>query len=237
MSRIACLMVLLFAATARAQSPDAERELFRERVEQLSTAPEMPVAGVRLAAARFLARLYEQHGFAPEWNAESSEQLTRAIAAVQDDGLDPEDYLRSALEHTPAGRDRDVLQSEALVRLLYHLLLGKVDPSSFDSNWNFSRELPETDPVAFVQEIIDSGDVFARIEREKPQLELYRQLKAAYARQREIAAAGGWSTLPAGETLKPGVRDARVPALRARLAAEGLDAALGEGGDSFDPAL
>jgi len=240
MSRIRLVLVLALALAlpAGAQSPDDDRERLRERIEQIQADPETRVGGVRLAASSFVARLYERHDFAPEWTPAASEQLARAIEAIEADGLDPEDYLRSALAQAPAGIDRDLLQSEALVRLLYHLLLGKVDPTTFDSNWNFSRQLPESDPIAFVQQVIDSGEVDARIEREKPQLELYRQLKAAYARERERAAAGGWKPIPAGAALKPGVSDARVHALRARLAAEGdSDAAGASAGDTFDPAL
>src|SRR5262249_19388984 len=126
----------------------------------------------------------------------------------------------------------------ALARLLYHLMLGKVDAATFDPNWNFTRELGVSDPIAFVQEVIDSGQVDARIEALKPQLGFYRELKAAYAREREIGAAGGWKALSAGPALKPGMRDSRVPALRERLAAEGdLGAAGAAGEDTFDPAL
>ena len=236
--RFALALACLLAPAAAGQSPDADHELLRERIEQLRADPELPVAGTRLAGPRFVARLYEHHDFAPEWTPGASEQLARAIAGVEADGLDPEDYLRSTLEKTPPGIERDLLQSDALVRLLYHLLRGKVDASTFDPNWNFTRKLPMSDPLAFVQEVIDSGEVDARIEREKPQLELYRQLKTAYAREREAAAAGGWKPLPGGATLKPGVTDSRVPALRARLAAEGDLAASGAAsGDRFDPAL
>ena len=230
--------LLLLARGAAAQSPDADRELLRERIEQLRANPEALVGGVRLAGPRFVARVYERHEFAPEWTPAASEQLARAIAAVEADGLDPEDYLRSALERAPAGIERDLLQTDALVRLLYHLMLGKVDPTTFDPNWNLSRKLHASDPVAFVQEVIDSGEIEARIEREKPKVDLYHRLKDAYAREREIAAAGGWKAVPAGAALKPGVTDSRIAALRARLAAEGdLDPAAAAGGDTFDPAL
>jgi murein L,D-transpeptidase YcbB/YkuD len=238
LNRFALLLALLLPAFAIAQSADPERELLRDRIEQLRANPETPVGGVAIAAPGLVAQLYEHRGFAREWSPEASEQLARAIDAAEADGLNPEDYLRSPLAKAPAGIERDLLQTDALVRLLYHLLLGKVDPTRFDPNWNFTRKLHLTDPVTFVQEVIDSGEVYERIEREKPQLDLYRRLKAAYAREREIAKAGGWKAVPAGATLKPGVTGARVSALRARLAAEGdLDPAGARGGDTYDAAL
>lgn len=46
-------------------------------------------------------------------------------------------------------------------------------------------------------------------------------LTQAIAMYREIANQGGWERVPAGERLEPGVRDARVAAVRKRLLAEG----------------
>lgn len=45
-------------------------------------------------------------------------------------------------------------------------------------------------------------------------------IRAEMARVRAREAAGGWPGFPAGGNIEPGRRDARVPALRARLAAE-----------------
>ena len=243
----ALILTFLLSQSATAQSPEPERELLRDRIEQLRANPELRIDGVSLAAQRLVAELYERRGFSLEWTSpESADQLARAIDAVEADGLNPEDYLRSALERARAAADpspearidRDLLETEALVRLLYHLILGKEDPTTFDPNWNFTRRLHSSDSVAFVQEIIDSGDVYERIEREKPQLDFYRRLKAAYARERERAAAGGWKSLPGGPTLKPGVSDSRVPALRARLLASGdLAPDAASAGESLDPAL
>src|SRR5690606_12909277 len=41
--------------------------------------------------------------------------------------------------------------------------------------------------------------------------------KEALARYRALATLGGWPAVPAGDTLKPGMSDPRVEALRARL--------------------
>jgi len=56
-------------------------------------------------------------------------------------------------------------------------------------------------------------------------------LTQAIAMYREIASWGGWERVPAGERLEPGVRDARVAAVRTRLLAEG-DMAVSDG-DAF----
>jgi murein L,D-transpeptidase YcbB/YkuD len=66
---------------------------------------------------------------------------------------------------------------------------------------------------------------------------LFRSVEtlAAY---RAIAAAGGWDTLPEGETLKVGMRDPRVPVLRRRLREAGdLTGAPSTDAELYDPAL
>ncbi|HEX9647005.1 MAG TPA: L,D-transpeptidase family protein [Alphaproteobacteria bacterium] len=63
-------------------------------------------------------------------------------------------------------------------------------------------------------------------------------LEAALARYQALAAAGGWPAVGAGPKLELGSVDARVPALRARLAATGdLARARAGAGPAFDAAL
>jgi murein L,D-transpeptidase YcbB/YkuD len=60
-------------------------------------------------------------------------------------------------------------------------------------------------------------------------------IRAEMAALRAREAAGGWAAFPAGANLEPGRRDARVPALRARLAAEDPSvAALPDNGTLYD---
>jgi len=64
------------------------------------------------------------------------------------------------------------------------------------------------------------------------------RLAAAIARYRDIAAAGGWGSVPAaGPSLKPGAMDARVPALRARLAVTDGVAAVSASVEFYDDLL
>jgi murein L,D-transpeptidase YcbB/YkuD len=226
-------LALLLAPDGRAREEAAESELLRTHVELIRDDPGFDVSGVPIAAKRVLPQLYARRGFTFAWTAPAArEGLLRAIRASAADGLDPEDYLLSPLERVRAEAEAegasldvqihyDLLLSEALTRLLYHLIFGKVDPKRFDPNWNFARRVHLEDPAAYLQETIDSGDLFARLEREKPQHDLYRRLKAALAREREIAAAGGWQALPAGSTWKPASGAPPPDALRARLRASG----------------
>jgi murein L,D-transpeptidase YcbB/YkuD len=221
---------LLLACAARVEPPTpSESEVLRARVEQIRDDPSFAVFGAPIAARQLVADFYARRGFTRAWTAPGArDDLLLAVYESEADGLDPEDYLLSALlaarmqgEAADASLDvlvdYDLLQTEALIRLLYHLIFGKVDPKSLDPSWNFTRNVEFEDPTAFVQAFVDSGELYARIEREKPQHEMYRNLKAELARHRVIASSGGWAAIPDGPTLKPGTLDPRVLDLRARL--------------------
>jgi murein L,D-transpeptidase YcbB/YkuD len=243
--------ILFLAAAAAAQEEDAsESELLRARVELLHEHPEVGVRGVRIAARRALPALYERRGFRPAWGEhDAREELLRAVRDSAADGLDPEDYLLSTLEALRAEAeaegapvdawiDYDLLLTDGLARLLYHLVFGKVDPREFDSHWNLTREIHDLDPASFLQEVIDSGELHARVESEKPSHRLYTGLRQELARHREQAALGGWPRVPPGPTLEQGAHGPRVAALRARLEASG-DLAPDPAADpqAFDAAL
>jgi murein L,D-transpeptidase YcbB/YkuD len=70
-----------------------------------------------------------------------------------------------------------------------------------------------------------AGQARAWVEGQSRHDEPFLALVAAYERYAQIAARGGWEKIPAGKPIKAGMRDPRAPALRARLSAEGYEAA------------
>ena len=221
------------AASAEAQD-DAIREVLRSRVEALRETGRLDVRGSRIASVIVLPDLYERRGFRPAWrDARTSEQLVRAIADAAADGLDPRDYHQALLERlrgevAASGQsdaallaDYDLLLTDALVRLGYHLMFGKVDPERVDPNWNMARQIRGFEPALDIQRMLDAGDVYQALEREKPGHQVYAGLKRELARYRQIEAAGGWPLVPAGPAFRVGVADARVPVLKRRLEATG----------------
>jgi murein L,D-transpeptidase YcbB/YkuD len=211
----------------------ATQELLRGRMEQLQAAGGLQVDGSTVAAVRLIPELYQRRGFRLAWTAHGAnvQALMRLIAASDQHGLDPQDYHWQALKDLQARLreradprlqvDLDILLTDALVRLGYHMRFGKVDPEALDPDWNLSRDLEGGDPVDIIQAAIDSEDLEAFIDRYVPHIPIYGRLKAALARYREIRSQGGWPTVPAGPALKSGMRDLRMTALRRRLAAGG----------------
>ncbi len=194
------------------------------------------IAGHKIDAPLLLGKLYV--GARPQtlWNAQALASLEHAIAEAATDGLQPEDYFASTLARRDlAPAAREVLASEALIRLAYSLRFGKINPRLFDPNWNYSRRLDDTDPIQWLRASIQSGDIAGALHELRPTGPYYKGLRAALAQYRDYAARGGWAALPQGEVLKPGMDDARLPALRKRLRAEGLPAPAA-GGTIYDEA-
>jgi L,D-transpeptidase YcbB len=152
------------------------------------------------------------------------------LAESYGEGLDPEDYhaasIRAArgaltdIERLPADEraQLDILLTDSVIRLGYHLRFGKVDPVALDPNWNESRDLMGEDPVTTIQNAIDSRSLREFADEAIPRAFLYGRFKRALAEYRALAAAGGWPTVPSGPTLKAGAADQRVPTVAQRLA-------------------
>ena len=254
--RVLCLLgcVTAFLALglgiASAES-DPSQESVREKVEQIRLYKSLKIGDASIASSTVVPDFYERRGFQLAWVKRSSiEDLFRAIRESEEDGLDPRDYHLAALEQlrlglaasptaTPAMlADFDILLTDALVRLGYHLMFGKVDPERLEPSWNMSRELIGYEPAVIIQQALDSESLYRAIDREKPTHAFYTELKAALAAYRAIKAAGGWPQVPSGPPLKPGMSDERVPTLRRRLSLTGdLAAQFADHSRVFDGAL
>jgi murein L,D-transpeptidase YcbB/YkuD len=117
----------------------------------------------------------------------------------------------------------DLLLSDALIRVAYHMSFGKVDPRALDPHWNLEKRIdPEAaDPAAEIQRLIDARDLREAFIEVVPNRELLLASRRELARYRGIQAAGGWRPIPSGPVLRRGDEGARVMALRARLVLTG----------------
>ena len=68
------------------------------------------------------------------------------------------DEIRSGKAGTELRAQFDVLNTEALLRLGYHLSFGKVDPNSFDSQWNYGRTLEGLNVSQEIERALDADD-------------------------------------------------------------------------------
>lgn len=238
----ACLVVagaLPAASLAASAGAAPPREALRERVEALRS-DSSPGGDAQRAARALVAGLYEARGFEPLWaDAGRVASLRRAVDASVTHGLDPRDYHAAALALAPAPADgralaqRELLLTDGLIRLAYHLHFGKADPRSLQPGWNFARTLGGADPAAALARLAGAPDPADALERLAPSLPAYADLRRALAVLRETERRGGWTPVPAGPKLEAGMTgrsdDPRLTALRKRLAESGDLAAAGTG--------
>ena len=248
--RGAVVAAVCLAGQAGAWGQEAS-DVIRTLVEELRVTGSLVVLAEPVASRELLPRFYENREFAPAWDTlRQIDGLLQVIDESYREGLDPNDYHAQALRAArgtltnPAGlaaRDRaelDILLTDSIVRLGYHLRFGKVDPNALDSNWNSTRELFRGDPAATIQAAIDSPSLREFAARAIPRHFLYERFKNALADYRALEANGGWPGVPAGPTLRPGETDERVPALAARLTITGeLPASAVVDGTSYNYAL
>src|SRR5262249_55768926 len=121
-----------------------------------------------------------------------------------------------------ARADADLLATDALFLLLYHLYEGKVDPKSLDPVWNVDpRPVGRSEGIAFVRDAIVKNQLREAVVRVRPDFWWYAKARAALAEYRDLAARGGWPTVSPGPALKAGAKGPRVVELRRRLAVTG----------------
>ncbi len=170
-------------------------------------------------------------------------ELLDALAGAPRHGLDSDDYHYERLQTLRANPADippalDILLTDALARFAYHLRFGKANPLQIDRNWNYSRALETRDPARWMFDVIVDRRIAEALNELQPHTPTYTALQQALVRYRAIADSGGWPRVAPGQTLKPGMRDARITTLRERLAAEsfvGSDAVAEP--SLFDPVL
>jgi murein L,D-transpeptidase YcbB/YkuD len=230
MQKTITVTVFLLASGLVLAQPTPERELIGAAVEQLRTGGELEIEGESIAAGPLLAEMYERRGFTTAWTPEKIAELIRIVVGIESEGLDPGDYHLEALQRLggtaipsdPRRRvELDILAGDSLARLGYHLRFGKVSPSDLDPNWNLSRDLGGRDPATTLQAALDAPSLRQFIAENLPRGPIYARMKKALAQYRAIRDRGGWPVVPEGPTLKPGMVDRRVAAVRERLAVTG----------------
>lgn len=243
--------VLTFLALTSAAAPPAQidplQEALHERIEELRAGRGLQADGGYVDALGLIPAFYERREFHPVWmTASRRDELIALVERSRSHGLDPADYQLDALRRAAAQdprdprmlADRDLLFTDSLVRLAYHLRYGKVNPRELHADWNFPRTAGQADPVQALQGVVDAESLTAAVEGLAPRLEAYQRLRAALARYRQLAVAGGWPQVPPGATLRLGDRDPRVAVLRERLQVTGdLDGPPPAEGAEFDAAV
>ena len=197
---------------------------------------------------------YQANGFQRIWLSghrprPQAMAVVSAIQRAEDEGLKATIYavpdiarLESAASWNPLKKgfddeqavDVELQLSYAFVKYATHLASGRTDPATVDPHWFVTPR--QVDVTAVMTQAAGSGKVEEALRALAPQHPQYEHLRQTLARYREIAASGGWPTVPTTARLRYGSRGPEVAALRARLAASGDLAESAPGRASASPA-
>ncbi len=228
--RVAAAAAVLFAASIVAPVAEATPASTSQRIRELLERPDgLRIDGQSLDS-RALERFYRPRDFAPAWDAhdgglDRTALLLRALATADAHGLDPGRYhldaIRARQSSSNGGQtaELDLLLTAAFLGYARDVRAGRLAPGRRDPDWGIPA--PPFDAVSALTQGVRQPATFpALLASLPPPATDYARLVEALRRYREVAARSDWPLVPPGAPLRPGDDDARVAAVRARLAAQ-----------------
>ncbi len=231
----------LLLAIAACTDPSGEPS---PHIEAVVAGAEGPVTlqlpdGDTLTLSEPVVRFYQERGYLQAWTdydeiRERGWALLEVMENAAQDGLDPERYrfpvaLRmvqqveeDSLEekHEPGHMATvDLVLSEVFGRYANHLTGGVLDPTASGLAWEIPKD--SVDTYELLQRLTAEEDPAQIVASLRPTVPEYFLLMEQLARYRQVAAQGGWQTVPDDLPAEVGGSSAAVGALRARLIAEG----------------
>ncbi|MGB6338264.1 MAG: L,D-transpeptidase family protein [Candidatus Aminicenantaceae bacterium] len=233
------------------------QEYLRNRVEAAGIPPKIEVRDEKIHSSVVLPLFYTHRIFRGAWVDDKGlkPQVTECVDAILKadlEGLDPKDYhlnsINELLENIKQSQkerksldprmlaDVDLLLTDAFLIYGSHLLSGRVNPESIDSEWIANRR--GTDMALILENALGSNQIAKTLHDLIPPQPGYSGLRNALSQYREIAKKGGWEKVPEGPKMQIGDKGERVRALRNRLIATGeFSLLMGSIDDLFDSEL
>ena len=242
--------LIVCAVHGYAASEDAYKNVFIEHLEMgPATYLNINVHGKNAADIdKRLTEIYYDNELQPFW-IEDGKPGPRAadILAVLEDaesqGLNPASYFVDKIHQYWDSQDTaglvrlDILLTLGMMRYVADQHEGRIEPREVDPELFATARDVEVDWDALRQMAFEAPDMKAFLDQQAPPFLQYRELQKKLAEYRALAAKGGWPSISAGETLKPGMENPRVDMVRKRLAVTGDLAPENMDSAVFDTAL
>lgn len=225
------LVLLLSPLMATAESEPDSASVMADALQRLPNTCGTAWGDVDETALRRLSALYLRHQFERLWTShERLNELLLQLETLADDGLDPAQYQLDTIRQVAQNATlltsdqacADVLISHIYLSALNHLAQGRLPQDRTEPLWR--------NPDAQAQLQLDerliaiASDGVSQLEhafnKARPSLEQYHNLRKAYVQLRSEPLPDQ-QPIEAGKTLRLGMSDPRVPALRRRLSADG----------------
>lgn len=227
------LIFFCVASTRPAEATDVSLQISQALAAHLKYSPEQlqaieSTSPVIASMDRCLSTVYHATGNIPLWVTDSGPTERAALAvnflrAAATEGLRPEDYATVEITRLwPSKNTADLALLDTLIT--YNLLLyahdvsyGQLESHAANPRIFYDTGRQDFDPITTTKTLIAAPNLSAYLASLPPSHQHYKALKTALQSYRELAAAGGWKSIPSGKTLHPGEVDPRVPAIRIRL--------------------
>jgi murein L,D-transpeptidase YcbB/YkuD len=170
-------------------------------------------------------------------SAEQTTQMRQVLEQAAANGFAPHEFTPPGVDALLASNDPvqhqrgEALLKGAVLRYAAALHRGRLSANDFDDEWGLRPAA--YDPAPGLEAALATGRLQTWLDGQAPAHAGYRDLMKGLAAYRGIASRGGWQAVPAGPALRQGMRDARVPLLRARLAAEDPSVMQGAASDTL----
>jgi murein L,D-transpeptidase YcbB/YkuD len=184
-------------------------------------------------ARHYALRNYAALWFGADTPAGKAEALKAALANADREGMTPSDYDPTLLPGwNKSPEHAELAYSFAAARYGIDVQSGRADPKRVEPDlFVYSRE---TKPESVLLRLGLASDLQDALTKMAPTSDRYQRLRLAYAAWRARATEPFPAPIPDGPTLKPGLQDARVPALRDRLIYAGDTSVTATGGIEYD---
>ena len=193
-----------------------------------------------------VALWYDERDYEPLWIKDgkatnAAKEMVFVLLNAHEDGLIPSDYSPDDLfpklqQDGEAGlADFEVSLSNAVSLYGQHLRAGRVSPNEVNRELVLYPEEIAADVL--LQEIAEAENPVDALLGFAPGTDRYTRLRNHLKHLMVVRASGGWTQVPEGKALKPGMSDPRVPALRQRLIEAKDLAEADHTGDIYDGTL
>ncbi|HAS58760.1 MAG TPA: murein L,D-transpeptidase [Algoriphagus sp.] len=240
-NRFFLIAVFLFSGVCSAFASQKEvADKIRFILETDQPQRKLEVRGLPLLTSSEIHTLYGAREFNPVWsfNGELTEfayEMRYEIIQSKYDGLNPEEYnlklIQTYFEAFESNKkkknandfsdlaDFDLLLTDAFFKLVTHLEVGKVDPSSLKSNWGIEPIQKQLDYIELLHTALMRKEIRPVIQSVYPKFEIYRKGREVVRNLESIAKNDSldWKPVKENKSIKVGETNSAIPALRDRL--------------------
>ena len=185
----------------------------------------------RKAAERVGVQLYtfyQENNFFPYWVTEygptrNAHILLSVLRRVDEEGLELERYRISEVTALLVSREikdlaeLDLMLTVALYTYLGDMLEGAAASCLLDPALFSTARSTVANREAMLHQAVNAPDLRQFLKKLPPHHYEYQSLKKMLVRYRKLAEQGGWTKIPSGQTLRPGMADPRLRLLAERL--------------------